>query len=112
MVFTMRARRNFCLVAACLLLAGCAGSGSPPPKDQLQQVEAKLARNTAQLRQAEANLARDIAQEQHAVAQANRYARLMQEGVISKEQSEQTRTNADAVAQGVNADRAAIESVK
>jgi multidrug efflux system membrane fusion protein len=83
-----------------------------PLKAQLQQVEANLARNTAQLRQAEANLARDIAQEQYAKAQANRYERLMQEGVISKEQSEQTRTNADAVAQGVSADRAAIESVK
>src|SRR6185369_9027600 len=70
-----------------------------PLKAQLQQVEANLARNTAQLRQAEANLARDIAQEQYAKAQANRYERLMQEGVISKEQSEQTRTNADAVAQ-------------
>jgi membrane fusion protein, multidrug efflux system len=79
---------------------------------QLQQLVANQARNTAQLRQAEANLARDIAQEQYAQAQANRYARLMQEGVISKEQSEQTRTNADAVAQGVSADRAAIESVK
>ena len=36
----------------------------------------------------------------------------LSKGVISKEQSEQTRTNADAVAQGVSADRAAIESVK
>src|SRR5258706_114145 len=34
------------------------------------------------------------------------------EGVISKEQSEQTRTNADAVEQAVSADRAAIESAK
>ena len=83
-----------------------------PLKAQVQQLEANLARNTAQLRQAEANLARDIAQEQYAKAQANRYDKLMQEGVISKEQSEQTRTNADAVAQGVSADRAAIESVK
>jgi len=83
-----------------------------PLRAQLQQVEANLARNRAQLRQAEANLARDIAQEQYAIAQANRYAKLMQEGVISKEQSEQTRTNADAIAQAVSADRAAIESVK
>jgi multidrug efflux system membrane fusion protein len=73
---------------------------------------ATLAKNNAQLKQAEANLARDIAQEQYAQAQANRYAKLMQEGVISKEQSEQTRTNADAVAQAVSADRAAIESAK
>ena len=83
-----------------------------PLRAQLQQVEANLARNHAQLKLAEANLARDLAQEQYAIAQANRYAKLMTEGVISKEQSEQTRTNADAVAQGVSADRAAIDSVK
>jgi len=83
-----------------------------PIKAQLQQMQANLLRNTAQLRQAEANLARDIAQQTYAASQADRYARLMQEGVISKEQSEQTRTNADALAQTVTADRAAIESVK
>ena len=83
-----------------------------PLRAQLDQMLATLAKNNAQLRQAEANLARDIAQEQYAQAQANRYAKLMQEGVISKEQSEQTRTNADAVAQAVSADRAAIESAK
>src|SRR5256884_428950 len=83
-----------------------------PLQAQLQQAQANLAKNNAQLRQAEANLARDIAQEQYAQAQAGRYAKLMQEGVISKEQSEQTRTNADAVAQAVSADRAAIESAK
>src|SRR5437762_9908028 len=83
-----------------------------PLQAQLQQAQANLAKNMAQLRQAEANLARDIAQEKYAQAQADRYARLMQEGVISKEQSEQTRTNADAIAQAVSADKAAIESVK
>ena len=83
-----------------------------PLEAQLQQAKANLAKNLAQLRQAEANLARDIAQEQYAQAQAARYARLMQEGVISKEQSDQTRTNADAISQAVSADRAAIESVK
>jgi len=83
-----------------------------PLKAQLQQVVANLAKNNAQLKQAEANLARDLAQEQYAIAQANRYAKLAQEGVISKEQSEQTRTNADAIAQAVSADRAAIDSVK
>jgi multidrug efflux system membrane fusion protein len=36
----------------------------------------------------------------------------MQEGVISKEQSEQVRTNAVALAQAVAADRAAIESAR
>jgi multidrug efflux system membrane fusion protein len=83
-----------------------------PLRAQLQQVEANLIKNNAQLRQAEANLERDIAQQKYAEAQANRYARLMQEGVISKEQSEQVRTNAVALAQAVAADRAAIESAR
>ena len=59
-----------------------------PLKAQLDQQVANLSKNNAQLRQAEANLARDIAQLQYAQAQANRYAKLMQEGVISKEQAE------------------------
>jgi multidrug efflux system membrane fusion protein len=83
-----------------------------PLKAQLDQMQATLAKNNAQLRQAEANLARDLAQEKYAHSQADRYAKLMQEGVISREQSEQTRTNADAISQAVSADRAAIESAK
>jgi len=83
-----------------------------PLKAMLDQQEATLAKNRAQLRQAEANLARDIAQEQYAIAQANRYAKLTQEGVISREQSEQIRANADAQSQAVSADKAAIESAK
>jgi multidrug efflux system membrane fusion protein len=83
-----------------------------PLKATLDQQQATLAKNTAQMRQAEANLARDIAQQQYASAQANRYLKLAQEGVISKEQSEQMRTNADAISQAVSADQAAIESAK
>jgi multidrug efflux system membrane fusion protein len=83
-----------------------------PLQAQLQQAQANLARNTAQLRQAEANLARDQAQYKYAQAQADRMAKLMTEGVISKEQAEQSSTNADAIQQAVSADRAAIESVK
>jgi multidrug efflux system membrane fusion protein len=81
-------------------------------KAQLQQVEANLAKNKAQLQQAQANLERDIAQQKYAEAQSARYAKLMQEGVISKEQAEQVRTNAQALLQGVEADKAAIESAK
>jgi len=83
-----------------------------PLKAMLDQQEATLSKNRAQLRQAEANLARDIAQANYAVAQSTRYLKLAQEGVISKEQSEQMRTNADAQQQAVSADRAAIESAK
>ncbi len=83
-----------------------------PLKAQLDQAIANLAKDEALLKQAEANLARDLAQEKYASAQAGRYAKLAQEGVISAEQSDQMRTNADATGQGVSADRAAIESAK
>ncbi|MEO8129500.1 MAG: efflux RND transporter periplasmic adaptor subunit [Bryobacteraceae bacterium] len=79
---------------------------------QLQQVEANLMKNKAQLQQTQANLERDIAQQKYAEAQAARYAKLMQEGVISKEQAEQVRTNSLALLQGVEADKAAIESAR
>jgi multidrug efflux system membrane fusion protein len=79
---------------------------------QLDQAEANLARDQALLSQAEANLARDTAQQQYAASQAERYAGLLREGVTSKEQTEQMRANADALGQGVKADRAAIESAR
>ena len=83
-----------------------------PLKAQLDQAVATLAKDEALLKQAEANLARDLAQEKYAAAQAGRYDKLAQEGVISAEQSDQMRTNADAIGQAVSADRAAIESAK
>lgn len=79
---------------------------------QLKQSEANLARDTAQLSQARANLARDTANAQYAKAQADRYAKLFQEGVMSREQTEQFRTAADAALQAVAADNAAIESAQ
>ena len=78
----------------------------------LNQAEANLARDEAQLNQAQSNLSRDMAQEQYLEAQAARYARLFQEGIISKDQAEQQRASANAVAQVVNADRAAIKSAE
>src|SRR5262249_39205851 len=67
-----------------------------PLKAQLDQAVATLSKDEALLKQAEANLARDLAQEKYAAAQAGRYAKLAAEGVISAEQSDQMRTNADA----------------
>jgi membrane fusion protein, multidrug efflux system len=83
-----------------------------PLEAQLAQAEANLARDTAQQRQAEANLARDIAQEKYARSQSGRYQNLFQQGVISREQTEQFRSDADAKEETVQADRAAIESAK
>src|SRR3984893_17640793 len=66
----------------------------------------------AALKQAEASLARDQAQEKNAQAQAERYTKLVEAGIVSKEQYDQFQTNADALEASVNADKAAIENSK
>jgi multidrug efflux system membrane fusion protein len=78
----------------------------------LNQAQANLAKDEASLGQFQANMARDAASAKYAEAQATRYAELFKSGIISKDQAEQLRANADAVAQAVNADKAAIESAK
>lgn len=66
----------------------------------------------ATLQQAEANLARDQAQLENANAQSERYEKLYKDGIVSKEQYDTFRTNADALAAAVRADQAAIERAK
>ncbi len=85
----------------------------PRPLDAaLNQALAQTARDEAMLGQAQANLARDTAQARYSEAQARRYAELFKSGIISRDQSEQLRANADAVAQAVAADKATIESAR
>lgn len=79
---------------------------------QLAQAEANLARSTAQLAQAEANLARDSAQETYSRSVADRNAQLVQDGILSKDQGQQSRASADALGQAMVADRAAIQSAR
>ena len=79
---------------------------------QLVQAEANLARSTAQLAQAEANLARDSAQETYSRSVADRNAELVKDGILSKDQGQQARANADALGQAMAADRAAIQSAR
>jgi multidrug efflux system membrane fusion protein len=83
-----------------------------PLQAALDQVKANLSRDKATLGQSQANLARDQAQAHYAESQSARYAQLFQSGIISKDQAEQFRANADATAQAVAADRATIESTK
>ncbi len=64
------------------------------------------------LQQAEANLAKDQAQLENAKAESERYTQLFEEGIVSKEQYDSMRTNADALAASVRADKAAIEKSK
>jgi multidrug efflux system membrane fusion protein len=83
-----------------------------PLNAMLNGVEANLAKDEAALGQAEANLVRDTAQQKYAQSQADRYARLFQSGIVSKDQAEQMRSNADALAAGVKADEAAVRSAR
>jgi membrane fusion protein, multidrug efflux system len=83
-----------------------------PFEVQLEQAQGQLARDEAQVGQAEANLVRDTAQQKFAQTQADRYARLVTAGVIALDQGEQLRSNADALAGTMTADRAAINSAK
>jgi multidrug efflux system membrane fusion protein len=64
----------------------------------------------ADLKKQEGNLARDIAQAALAHTQAQRYAALLKEGVIAKEQYDQIQSNADAMDAAVAADKAAVEN--
>jgi len=64
----------------------------------------------AALKQAEAALARDLAQAKNAEEQANRYALLIQKEYVSKDQYDQLRANADALAAAVEAGRATVEN--
>jgi multidrug efflux system membrane fusion protein len=68
-----------------------------PFEAQLNQAEANVARDEAQLNLAQANLNRDLAQQKYAREQNQRFERLFQDGIISKDQAEQTRTSADTI---------------
>ncbi len=66
----------------------------------------------AALRQAQANLAKDLAQSKNAQAEAERYAMLVREGVVARQQYDELRTNAEALKAAVEADEAAIEAAR
>ncbi|MCE5307960.1 MAG: efflux RND transporter periplasmic adaptor subunit [Acidobacteriales bacterium] len=83
-----------------------------PLDAQIREAEATLAKNLAQAKQAEANLAKDQAQQIYLRAQADRYSKLTQEGIISKDQNDMMQANYGAINQSIEADRAAIESAR
>ena len=66
----------------------------------------------AALKQAEATLNRDIAQAKNAEEQAKRYSILVQKDYVSRDQYDQLRANADALAAAVEADRANVENAR
>ncbi len=83
-----------------------------PTEATLAQAQANMAKQVAVIAQLQAQMARDQAQSQYAQNQADRYAKLFKEGVISKDQTEQTAAAAGVSVQTVAADAAAIESAK
>ena len=66
----------------------------------------------ATLNQYQAVLAKDQAQASFAREQASRYEALINDGIVTRDQYEQLRTNADSFAATVVADRAAIRNAK
>ena len=66
----------------------------------------------AALRQSEATLAKDQAQAKNAEEKARRYATLIREGIVTQEQYDALRTEADAYNASVAADRAAVENAR
>ena len=64
------------------------------------------------LQQALANLARDKARAENARIQAQRYAKLLQEGVVSSQQNDQAVAEAEALEAAVRADEAAVEKAR
>lgn len=66
----------------------------------------------AALSQCEATLAKDQAQARFAVEQARRYEALVKEGVVTHDQYDQLRANAESLAATVVADRAAVKTAK
>ena len=63
----------------------------------------------ADLKRLESNLLRDQAEAANARAQATRYAKLMEDGVVAREQYDQYRTQAEAMEAAVQADKSAVE---
>jgi membrane fusion protein, multidrug efflux system len=83
-----------------------------PYRSALTQAEANLARERAQVAQIQANLLRDQAEADFAKAQAERYVRLVDEGIGSREQAEQFTAQARARAEAVRAGEAALDTAK
>jgi multidrug efflux system membrane fusion protein len=64
------------------------------------------------LKRLQAMMARDQAEAANARAQATRYAKLMEEGVVAREQYDQYRTQAEAMEAAAQADKSAVETAR
>ncbi|MCX7918001.1 MAG: efflux RND transporter periplasmic adaptor subunit [bacterium] len=76
----------------------------------LKQAEAELERSIAQHAQTEANYIRDSVQFENAKVELNRAAELLEAGVITQAEYDQTKTNVESLLATLQADRAAIKT--
>src|SRR5256886_17552461 len=83
-----------------------------PFEANLRQAQANVSKDLALKKQAEANLAKDLAQSKYGDIETKRYATLVEQGVVSREQYDQIRSNAASLKATVEADRAAIHSAE
>src|SRR6059036_1904997 len=74
-----------------------------PFEANLRQAQANVSKDLALKKQAEANLARDLAQSRYGEVEAKRYRTLVEQGVVSREQYDQTQTNAESLKATVEA---------
>jgi multidrug efflux system membrane fusion protein len=83
-----------------------------PFQAALEQANANYVRDQALLAQAEAALARDAASAEYQQLSAERQTQLVARGIVSKDIGEQARSQADATAATVKADKASVESAR
>ena len=83
-----------------------------PLQAALQQVEANLLQARAQLRQAEAAVVRDRAQLENSRVEDRRYAKLVEQGFVAREQYDQIHTSLESMGATVQADEAAVENAR
>ncbi len=79
---------------------------------QVQQARAVLQRDMARVGQAKANLVRDQAQSTNAQAQERRYSDLLAKELVSHEQYDQVKANAEALTATLRADEADVRSAE
>lgn len=83
-----------------------------PYQQAIDQAQAAIQKDNALIAQAEANLSRDKVQTANAKEQAERYAALAKDGLISKDQNSTYQTTFNSQNEVVRADDAAINSAK
>lgn len=83
-----------------------------PYQQAIDQAQANIVKDEALIAQAQANLSRDRVQTANAKEQADRYAALARDGLISADQNSQYQTTYNAQNEALHADEAAINSAK